>query len=239
MVRSTARGFRPSPTESAPCGSVSTRSTWRPCSARAAPRLMAVVVLPTPPFWLARAMTFPISGTSGPPTERLSSHRFVYSALWRDVVLGLDRRSDKSICHLVDGWGGRILPTRARRRKEQARKCGTGEDSGVRTRCVTDHPQRSTIAGTAGHAARSLRRSRRHRTVTCGQVLNYRVAIGPGPKRARSRRWPGSTALRPYRQPPHGPRRFATARRPRSAQVGGEALAGADRWDGEQVGDGG
>src|SRR4029453_3281236 len=120
MVRSTARGFRPSPTESAPCGSMSTRSTWRPCSARAAPRLMAVVVLPTPPFWLARAMTFPISGTSGPPTERLSSHRFVYSALWRDVVLGLDRRSDKSICHLVDGWGGRILPTRARRRKQQA-----------------------------------------------------------------------------------------------------------------------
>src|SRR4029450_12876816 len=52
----------PSPTDSAPCGSMSTRSTWWLCSARAAPRLMAVVVLPTPPFWLARAMTFPISG---------------------------------------------------------------------------------------------------------------------------------------------------------------------------------
>src|SRR5512132_2092991 len=168
MVRSTARGFRPSPTESAPCGSVSTRSTWRPCSARAAPRLMAVVVLPTPPFWLARAMTFPISGTSGPPTERLSSHRFVYSALWRDVVLGLDRRSDKSICHLVDGWGGRILPTPGPAEEGASPEVWTGEDAGVRTRCVTGHAQRSNIAGTAGHAARSLRRSRSHRTVTCG-----------------------------------------------------------------------
>src|SRR5258707_661007 len=47
----------PRPTGSAPCGSKSTRSTRRPCSARAAPRLMVVVVLPTPPFWLQTAAT--------------------------------------------------------------------------------------------------------------------------------------------------------------------------------------
>jgi hypothetical protein len=42
---------------------------------------MAVVVLPTPPFWFARAMTFPISGTSGPPQDALSAHCLVYWAL--------------------------------------------------------------------------------------------------------------------------------------------------------------
>src|SRR5260370_10937434 len=47
----------PSPTDSAPCGSKSTSSTRRPCCARAAPRLIVVVVLPTPPFWLQTAAT--------------------------------------------------------------------------------------------------------------------------------------------------------------------------------------
>ena len=45
-------GFIPSPTESDPCGSKSTSSTLRPYSASEAPRLIVVVVLPTPPFWL-------------------------------------------------------------------------------------------------------------------------------------------------------------------------------------------
>ena len=46
----------PRPADRAPCGSKSTASTLRPHSARLAPRLMVVVVLPTPPFWLHRAM---------------------------------------------------------------------------------------------------------------------------------------------------------------------------------------
>ena len=37
------------------CGSRSTRSVRLPRSASAAARLIAVVVLPTPPFWLAMA----------------------------------------------------------------------------------------------------------------------------------------------------------------------------------------
>src|SRR5687767_8505984 len=45
----------PRPTDKAPCGSKSTSSTRRPYSARAAPRLMVLVVLPTPPFWLQTA----------------------------------------------------------------------------------------------------------------------------------------------------------------------------------------
>src|SRR4051812_707698 len=50
-------GFMPRPTDREPCGSKSTRSTRRPYSASAAPRLIVVVVLPTPPFWLHMATT--------------------------------------------------------------------------------------------------------------------------------------------------------------------------------------
>src|SRR5687768_10204161 len=45
----------PRPVEALPCGSRSTMSTVSPTAASAVPRLMAVVVLPTPPFWLASA----------------------------------------------------------------------------------------------------------------------------------------------------------------------------------------
>src|SRR5437868_1134953 len=45
----------PSPVEALPCGSRSTISTRSPTAASAVPRLIAVVVLPTPPFWLATA----------------------------------------------------------------------------------------------------------------------------------------------------------------------------------------
>src|SRR5580704_12568961 len=47
----------PRPTDRAPWGSKSTSRTRRPNSARAAPRLIVVVVLPTPPFWLQTATT--------------------------------------------------------------------------------------------------------------------------------------------------------------------------------------
>src|SRR3978361_1243826 len=57
MVSSIWCGLRPRPTESDPCGSKSTSRTLRPYSASAAPRLIVVVVLPTPPFWLHIAIT--------------------------------------------------------------------------------------------------------------------------------------------------------------------------------------
>src|SRR5579871_5919785 len=47
----------PSPVEAFPCGSRSTTSVGWPTAASAVPRLMAVVVLPTPPFWLATTNT--------------------------------------------------------------------------------------------------------------------------------------------------------------------------------------
>src|SRR5271168_3502679 len=46
----------PSPVLALPCGSISTSSTFSPLTASAQARLIAVVVLPTPPFWLATAM---------------------------------------------------------------------------------------------------------------------------------------------------------------------------------------
>ena len=56
MVTSSSCVGTPRPTDSAPWGSKSTSSTLRPYSASAAPRLIVVVVLPTPPFWLHMAM---------------------------------------------------------------------------------------------------------------------------------------------------------------------------------------
>src|SRR3712207_4489043 len=47
----------PNPVLALPCGSRSTTSTARPVAPSAVPRLIAVVVLPTPPFWLAMAST--------------------------------------------------------------------------------------------------------------------------------------------------------------------------------------
>src|ERR1019366_1972503 len=41
------------PVEALPCGSMSITRVGSPMAARAVPRLMVVVVLPTPPFWLA------------------------------------------------------------------------------------------------------------------------------------------------------------------------------------------
>src|SRR5690349_4769189 len=46
----------PSPVLALPCGSRSMTRTLCPAAASAVARLTAVVVLPTPPFWLATAM---------------------------------------------------------------------------------------------------------------------------------------------------------------------------------------
>ena len=55
------RAGRPRPEEALACGSQSTRRTFNPSSARHAARLMAVVVLPTPPFWLTRPTILPMA----------------------------------------------------------------------------------------------------------------------------------------------------------------------------------
>src|ERR1700677_426428 len=54
----------PRPLEAFDCGSQSMSKVLTSAAAREAARLMAVVVLPTPPFWLATAMTRPIKYSS-------------------------------------------------------------------------------------------------------------------------------------------------------------------------------
>src|ERR1700733_8543911 len=51
---------RPRPLEAFDCGSQSMSRVFTSAAAKDEARLMAVVVLPTPPFWLATAMTRPI-----------------------------------------------------------------------------------------------------------------------------------------------------------------------------------
>ena len=53
--------FNPEPEVVFPCGSESTTSTGISLAAREAPRLIAVVVFPTPPFWFVIAMIFATS----------------------------------------------------------------------------------------------------------------------------------------------------------------------------------
>ena len=51
----------PSPLVELPCGSVSMMRISFSASARQAPRFIAVVVFPTPPFWFTMAMTVAIA----------------------------------------------------------------------------------------------------------------------------------------------------------------------------------
>src|SRR5437879_5531223 len=55
MLRRARAGSRPSPDVELACGSRSTSRVGWPASASAAARLIAVVVLPTPPFWFTTA----------------------------------------------------------------------------------------------------------------------------------------------------------------------------------------
>src|SRR5579875_2527237 len=78
-----------------PCGSRSTSNTRNLRSARATARFIAVVVLPTPPFWLAIATTRPTSNL--PPAQKsgASGHRIasfqVYAATLSRIKAGAKR----------------------------------------------------------------------------------------------------------------------------------------------------
>src|ERR1043165_852928 len=75
----------PSPVDALPCGSRSTTSTFSPMAASAVPRLIAVVVLPTPPFWLARARTRGTTGVAviGGSWTTVGFRKLVYKQLLR------------------------------------------------------------------------------------------------------------------------------------------------------------
>src|SRR6185437_2287724 len=81
----------PSPYRTEPCGSASTSSVFMPRRASAAARLIAVVVLPTPPFWLT------IERTRGTLLLGVLGHHFAAQGLERffgvtDPPLGFGAR---------------------------------------------------------------------------------------------------------------------------------------------------
>src|SRR5260370_35178247 len=61
-------------------GSQSTRSDLTSAAAKEAARLMAVVVLPTPPFWLATAITRPMGSLWRTATPNGSEQRTIFNA---------------------------------------------------------------------------------------------------------------------------------------------------------------
>ena len=62
MFRRAGSRGKPSPLVELDCGSQSTSRVGTSAAASDAAKLMAVVVLPTPPFWLATAITRPMFG---------------------------------------------------------------------------------------------------------------------------------------------------------------------------------
>src|SRR4051812_41378349 len=79
----------PRPVDALPCGSLSISSTRSPTAASAVPRLMAVVVLPTPPFWLAttktRRLRSDLTSTTQPPHTHDPTSGVTQA--WHDVRL--------------------------------------------------------------------------------------------------------------------------------------------------------
>src|ERR1035437_6903618 len=87
MERRLSSRWNPSPEEQFAWGSQSTRRTLRPWRARQAARLMAVVVLPTPPFWLTRPRILPMAiqsngkGGSGIASRSVENRANLWKAL--------------------------------------------------------------------------------------------------------------------------------------------------------------
>ena len=64
IERSIESGLKPWLMVRLPCGSRSTTRTFIPCSLNATARFSVVVVLATPPFWFANAITRPTASSS-------------------------------------------------------------------------------------------------------------------------------------------------------------------------------
>src|SRR5437870_5121836 len=98
----------PRPVDALPCGSRSRINTRSPIAASAVPRLIAVVVLPTPPFWLAMASTRAGLGAS------IAAAMSAGSAAGASVICVMDPNPSRRnlACFLTYGTRGRR--TRAR-----------------------------------------------------------------------------------------------------------------------------
>src|ERR1017187_7656261 len=73
----------PSPPVALDCGSQSISSVGRPSSASAAAKLIAVVVLPTPPFWLTTAMTLDVATAAAAAAATSVGPEAIFDSDWR------------------------------------------------------------------------------------------------------------------------------------------------------------
>src|ERR671923_2095977 len=114
-----------------PWGSRSTRSTFRSCSANATPRFSVVVVLATPPFWLANEITRPIGAPFGVSVRipgRGSRRASPIEPLSFALMLAIPPESARAF----------LAPEEQARLREQAR------EGGHRGGCDHDHGQGRT-----------------------------------------------------------------------------------------------
>src|SRR5579864_8856006 len=100
-----------------PCGSRSTASTRLPFSESATPRFSVVVVLATPPFWFANAMTLATDGLRsvrprpwGRGSKRASAIVAHHSSRHSRVLLGYGRGDGPEMEHarMVSDNGAQI-----------------------------------------------------------------------------------------------------------------------------------
>src|SRR5690625_1607828 len=71
----------PTPLVAFPCGSISINNTSLPNSAKLAPKLTVVVVLPTPPFWFVIAIILLIMSPARYHVYTLSYHYVIFLLL--------------------------------------------------------------------------------------------------------------------------------------------------------------
>ena len=100
----------PNAVDALPWGSRSITSTERPPRARAAARLTALVVLPTPPFWLATTKIRVAGGAGKARGDGVSRETGGGSLLGRRAGRSRPRRSGPGGVRRADGMAGRSAP---------------------------------------------------------------------------------------------------------------------------------
>src|ERR1700761_6909938 len=138
----------PRPVEALPCGSMSiTRVGW-PTAASAVPRLIAVVVLPTPPFWLATTRTRSFFGSACiaqlPDLEdrpRSVRKAWMFGDRHLPGFAGLGQFNLYRLTLQEQVCGRRALKTLCIGEQLGQRRAGPGGDSIERLRLETFHPR--------------------------------------------------------------------------------------------------
>src|SRR5215813_3286347 len=111
-------------------------STCSPMAASAVPRLIAVVVLPTPPFWLAMASTLaglpaPVRTASSMSSGRRSSMEWTSSGIMASVRRGVEANRIK----ILWSYLGTLTPLQPTHHDDAGERI-----SAARRKCVIDVP---------------------------------------------------------------------------------------------------